>query len=200
MSEQPWREDNHLALENELPRLDVVEKVTGKARYTTDRYPQNLIWAGYIRCPFGQARLRSAEVNEAQQVAGVLEVRMTKRRGRYHGDRLGFVCAESRQALEEAMAALDMQFETQDPVTTAEQAKTPLDRIATPDNLDQALFVSEELPQTKRVMVMDEDLCVHCGLCAERCPTGAWDMQKSELLIPYAVDEAIETRSKPTAA
>ncbi len=35
-------------------------------------------------------------------------------------------------------------------------------------------------------MVKDEDLCVHCGLCAERCPTFAWDMQKFELLIPYA--------------
>ena len=57
-------------------------------------------------------------------------------------------------------------------------------------NLDQPLFVSEDLPQTGRVMVKDEDLCVHCGLCAERCPTGAWDMQKSRLLIPYASDEA----------
>ena len=57
-------------------------------------------------------------------------------------------------------------------------------------NDEQALFVSEDLPQTKRVMVKDEDLCVHCGLCAERCPTGAWDMQKSTILIPYAVDEA----------
>jgi ferredoxin len=35
-------------------------------------------------------------------------------------------------------------------------------------------------------MLKDEDLCVHCGLCAERCPTAAWDMQKFELLIPYA--------------
>ncbi len=65
-------------------------------------------------------------------------------------------------------------------------------------NLDQALFVSEELPQTGRVMVKDEDLCVHCGLCAERCPTGAWDMQKSTLLVPYAADEA--TAGKPRAA
>jgi ferredoxin len=56
-------------------------------------------------------------------------------------------------------------------------------------NLQQALYVSEPLPQTGRVMVKDEDLCVHCGLCAERCPTAAWDMQKSTILIPHATDE-----------
>ena len=43
-------------------------------------------------------------------------------------------------------------------------------------NLDQPLLVSEDLP-TKRAMIKDEDVCLHCGLCAERCPTGAWDMQ-----------------------
>jgi formate dehydrogenase (NADP+) beta subunit len=53
-------------------------------------------------------------------------------------------------------------------------------------NLDQELFASEPLPQTGRLMMKDEDLCVHCGLCAERCPTAAWDMQKFELLISYA--------------
>ena len=56
---------------------------------------------------------------------------------------------------------------------------------------EQALFVSGQLPQTGRVMLKDENLCVHCGLCAERCPTGAWDMQKSIVLIPYARDEAL---------
>ena len=45
-------------------------------------------------------------------------------------------------------------------------------------NLTQDLYVSEALPQTKRIMVKDEDVCLHCGLCAERCPTAAWDMQK----------------------
>jgi NADPH-dependent glutamate synthase beta subunit-like oxidoreductase len=57
-------------------------------------------------------------------------------------------------------------------------------------NLTQPLYVSAPLPQTARVMVKDEDLCVHCGLCAERCPTAAWDMQKSELHWPHADDEA----------
>ena len=72
-------------------------------------------------------------------------------------------------------------------------------RLSAPaENADQALYVSADLPQTGRVMVKDEDLCVHCSLCAERCPTGAWDMQKSEILIPYASDEAHPGR--PTAA
>jgi formate dehydrogenase (NADP+) beta subunit len=53
-------------------------------------------------------------------------------------------------------------------------------------NPEQALYVSAPLPQTARVMVKDEDLCVHCGLCAERCPTAAWDMSRFELLLPYA--------------
>jgi formate dehydrogenase (NADP+) beta subunit len=44
-------------------------------------------------------------------------------------------------------------------------------------NLAQSLYVSGGL-KTGRVMVKDEDVCLHCGLCAERCPTGAWDMQK----------------------
>jgi len=64
-------------------------------------------------------------------------------------------------------------------------------RLTAPaENMEQDLYVSEALPQTERVMVKDEDLCIHCSLCAERCPTGAWDMQKSTLLLPYAKDEA----------
>jgi NADPH-dependent glutamate synthase beta subunit-like oxidoreductase len=51
-------------------------------------------------------------------------------------------------------------------------------RLSAPaKNLDQDLYVSAVLP-TERVMVKDEDVCLHCGLCAERCPTAAWDMQK----------------------
>jgi formate dehydrogenase beta subunit len=65
-------------------------------------------------------------------------------------------------------------------------------------NLSQPLFVSAPLPQTARVMVKDEDLCVHCGLCAERCPTAAWDMQKSKIKIPYASDENIPCFTQQT--
>jgi NADPH-dependent glutamate synthase beta subunit-like oxidoreductase len=56
-------------------------------------------------------------------------------------------------------------------------------------NVTQALYVSTPLKFTGRVMVKDEDVCVHCGLCAERCPTAAWDMQKSWIKWPHAVDQ-----------
>ena len=52
-------------------------------------------------------------------------------------------------------------------------------------NLEQPLYVSDGL-KTGRVMVKDENICLHCGLCSERCPTNAWDMQKVDWLVPQA--------------
>ncbi|MCH8894762.1 MAG: FAD-dependent oxidoreductase [Proteobacteria bacterium] len=73
-------------------------------------------------------------------------------------------------------------------------------RLTAPSaNLEQALFVSAPLPQTGRVMVKDEDLCIHCGLCAERCPTAAWDMQKSLIKIPQAVDQPVCQKQRRSA-
>ena len=64
-----------------------------------------------------------------------------------------------------------------------EELRTRLTAPAT--NLAQDLYVSTPL-KTKRVMVKDEDVCLHCGMCAERCPTGAWDMQKFTVQLPRA--------------
>ncbi|MDX1487349.1 MAG: FAD-dependent oxidoreductase [Acidiferrobacterales bacterium] len=70
-------------------------------------------------------------------------------------------------------------------------------RLKTPAlNKDQDIFVSETLPQTGKVMVKDENVCIHCGLCAERCPTGAWDMQKFTLNIPYATHSPCANQKK----
>jgi len=74
-------------------------------------------------------------------------------------------------------------------------------RLSAPaENHEQDLYVSDVLPQTARVMVKDEDLCVHCSLCAERCPTGAWDMQKSDILIPHVKDEIDADQPKRVSA
>jgi ferredoxin len=59
----------------------------------------------------------------------------------------------------------------------AEEEQLRQKLLAPADNKEQDLYVSDEL-KTSRVMVKSEDLCLHCGLCAERCPTNAWDMRK----------------------
>jgi NADPH-dependent glutamate synthase beta subunit-like oxidoreductase/ferredoxin len=64
-------------------------------------------------------------------------------------------------------------------------------------NTAQALFVSGAL-KTGRVLVKDEDVCLHCGLCAERCPTGAWDMQK--FLLHTAKAGSAPAAAEPRAA
>ena len=67
---------------------------------------------------------------------------------------------------------------------TCDELRTRLSAPAL--NLSQDIYVSGSLPQTKRVMVKDEDVCVHCGLCAERCPTAAWDMRTFDLKQAFA--------------
>ncbi len=54
--------------------------------------------------------------------------------------------------------------------------------------LEQDLYISDDL-KTGRIMAKDEDVCLHCGLCAERCPTGAWDMQKYEFIDAQAAPD-----------
>lgn len=58
-------------------------------------------------------------------------------------------------------------------------------------NAEQTLYVSDTLP-TGRVMVKDEDVCLHCGLCAERCPTAAWDMKKFFYSVAKATPDLLE--------
>jgi len=72
-----------------------------------------------------------------------------------------------------------------------EREQVALNLTAAPENPDQPMFISDQLKQTGRIMVKDENVCVHCGLCAERCPTAAWDMQKSILGIPFAGDQDV---------
>jgi formate dehydrogenase (NADP+) beta subunit len=72
-------------------------------------------------------------------------------------------------------------------ITENGEAEDLQKRLTVPIKNDHLpLYISQDLPQTQRVMVKDEDLCVHCGLCAERCPTAAWDMLQFKLQMPYA--------------
>lgn len=67
-----------------------------------------------------------------------------------------------------------------------EESEIRSNLTAPAENYEQPLFVSASLKQTGRVMVKDENICLHCGLCAERCPTYAWDMKQFVLFLPYA--------------
>ena len=80
-------------------------------------------------------------------------------------------------------------------VPNAEEAQLRENLAAPATELTQALFVSGSLKQTGRVMVKDENVCLHCGLCAERCPTYAWDMRKFVIDIPHAGDAGTVGRS-----
>lgn len=74
--------------------------------------------------------------------------------------------------------------------TSAPDEATLRQSLATPEAPDgQSLFVSEGLNFTGRVMIKDENICLHCGLCAERCPTAAWDMSEGIVKIHHAGDQ-----------
>ena len=73
------------------------------------------------------------------------------------------------------------------------------ERLAAPSlHPEQPLYVSGPL-KTARVMVKDEDVCLHCSLCAERCPTGAWDMQKFLMLETHAGPGCRDAKRKEAA-
>lgn len=79
-------------------------------------------------------------------------------------------------------------------ITEDDEEGELLTRLKAPKlHRDQPTFVSDAL-KTGRLMVKDEDVCLHCGLCAERCPTGAWDMQKFFLEMSHAGGAACRSR------
>jgi ferredoxin len=69
----------------------------------------------------------------------------------------------------------------------ADEAQLRNNLFAPATNNEQDIYVSGILP-TERIMAKNEDLCLHCGLCAERCPTSAWDMRKYLYNTPKAAN------------
>lgn len=143
--------NNRVALENDGTRLDIVEKVTGRAKYTADQYPQGLLWAAYIRSPCGIGRIERIDTAGAKNVKGVLDVEVTKQDGRYHGDRLGWICAENQQALGDALAALKLTFDHERPKTRLEVERSKAESHRAPDNVgaaDAALASAHKIHET----------------------------------------------------
>ncbi|HCU88864.1 MAG TPA: glutamate synthase [Gammaproteobacteria bacterium] len=84
-------------------------------------------------------------------------------------------------------------------ITNDDEANLRTRLHAPSENLDQDLYISDEL-RTLRIMVKDEDMCLHCGLCAERCPTGAWDMQKFLFDVEHAGPKCRPPKKRSKAA
>jgi xanthine dehydrogenase YagR molybdenum-binding subunit len=155
--------DNTVALENTRARVDIVEKVTGRAKYTSDFYPANLLWTQLIRCPAGKADIAGSDLTAARAVPGVLEIELTKNAGNYHGQPVGHVVAESRQALEDALAALKIQWTRQAAVTRLREAARPADD-AQAKNMEQvkSALAADGIKQV--AAVYETQVQTHCCL------------------------------------
>ena len=98
-------------------RLDGVAKTTGAAKYGRDVYFSNGLYIGFVRCPFGAADLESSDAEAAKAVPGVLDVELIRKEGRYHGNYVGYVVAESPLAAKRGLRALKCKW-TRKPVKT----------------------------------------------------------------------------------
>ncbi|MGE0479147.1 MAG: molybdopterin cofactor-binding domain-containing protein [Phycisphaerae bacterium] len=104
------------AWESQLGRLDAPLKVTGKAKFTADVNLPNMAYATILYCPYGRAELKSFSEEAAKKVPGVLDVLVRKReRFKYAGQPAGYICAESPAAIDDALAALNLKWETLEP-------------------------------------------------------------------------------------
>jgi xanthine dehydrogenase YagR molybdenum-binding subunit len=92
-------------------RLDAIAKVTGRARFSRDYYLPNSLYACFIRCPYGKAKLTSIDLDAARAVPGVIEAETSREEGRYHGHVVGRVVAESLLAMRRGLAALNAKWE-----------------------------------------------------------------------------------------
>lgn len=110
--------DNMNAMENKLPRPDVLQKVSGTAKYAADIFPANVVYAKFIRFPFGDGKITEANVEKARAVPGVISLELNEaKEGSYPGQAVGRIVAESRDAIEDATEALGLKFQPRDPRT-----------------------------------------------------------------------------------
>ena len=98
------------SINDDTARLDAIAKVTGRAKYAKDVYLPGMLFAAFVRCPYGSGVLVEYDEAAARKVDGVVDVVINREEGRYAGHPVGHVVAESRSALRRGMAALDAQF------------------------------------------------------------------------------------------
>lgn len=138
------------SMDDDTSRLDAVAKVTGAAKYGRDMYLENQLFVGFVRCPFGAAKLKGVDEAAAKAVPGVLEIKMDEETGKYNGHPMGYLVAESKTALRRGLAALNPQWERQPAKTliTDSTGDPPQLKDTTKALLDQADHVLEVVYST----------------------------------------------------
>ncbi len=139
MVEHFWpKAEDRLLLGQRISRLDGPDKVTGRARYTSDLKPQGMLWAKVLRCPHAHARVKSIDVTAAGRIPGVKVVRVIQGPGteiRWALDEVAAVAATSEAIAEDALRAIAVEYEV-------------LPHFVTEEKLDQAPKVEAGAEET----------------------------------------------------
>src|SRR4051812_5798029 len=125
----PWGADAQLKLVGtDVPRIDGVLKVTGRAKYTYDKHPKGMLWGKILHSPWGAATIKAMDLSQAKASPGVRGVHVFKDVGEpllYHGDEVLAIAADSEEQAEDAIRAVKITFEKKGVATTIAQAMKP---------------------------------------------------------------------------
>ena len=137
-------------MNDDTSRLDAVAKVTGRAKYSRDRYLPNSLFVCFVRCPYGAGELESTDSDAALAVPGVLDVNLRSKEGKYHGHPVGHLVAESPLAMRRGLRALNPRWKQGAVKTriTDDLGDPPAPSAATQALLDRADHVLEAVYTT----------------------------------------------------
>ncbi len=118
-------------------RLDAVAKVTGSAIFSRDRVLDRMVYASFVRCPFGKGLLVSSDKEAALAIPGVLEVKLDSKDGLYHGHNVGHIVGESKLAVHRGLRALAASWDANPSATAITDRASP---PAETDDTHQAIL------------------------------------------------------------
>ncbi len=164
---------NNVALENQDPRVDIRKKVTGSAQYTADQYPKNVLYARILRFPYGAGKVTSADLEAARKTPGVLEIELdTDKTYAYPGDNMGHIVAESEDAIDDAIEALNLKVEMESPRTDPMKyySGPPDTNEEDKKRLEELFSTAEAIVEATYTTQVQTHSCLetHCGVVDHR--------------------------------
>lgn len=125
----PWGADANLrVVGTDVPRVDAPLKVTGRAKYTYDVHPKGMLYGKILRSPWGCARIKSIDLQDAEKLAGVKAVHVHQREGTrllFNGEEIAGVAAVSDEIAKEALRRIKIDYEVLPCVVTVDDAMKP---------------------------------------------------------------------------